>query len=324
MLKIFDRFSFSKFKSSPPQPNSGTFHPDSPVIPEIPVNCQQISVFRRENFPQNEPVSWLDRPDAHQLVNKLVKKKQLTPKNAEFCRQWIDDGYIIIKGLFDEATLDLAWVEYERAIAEGRITPEANCPVNGLPGRNLNTHLQVPAIAALLRDRRVTDLISILLGAKCLPFQTITGHNGSQQREHSDAIHMTTYPMDYLAATWMAFEDINPDSGPLVYYPKSHRLPHFLRQDAGITVDEFDRDGYASYHQKYEPGLQRIIESHQLEAKYFDAQKGDILFWHSNLIHGGSPRKNMQLSRNALVCHYFAEGCICYHDLASSLSSVHG
>ena len=325
MFNLRQRFQSLKFKlkSKYASPNSGTFHPSTPVIPKNPINYHKMSVFRQENFPQNEPKSWLDRPDATELVNELVAKNELTQSVAEPCHKWIEDGYIIFEGMFDGDTLDSAWAEYEKAIADGKISPEPNCAVNGLPGRNLNTHLQVPKIAALLGDRRITDTISMLLGAKCLPFQTITGHNGSQQLEHSDAIHMTTYPMDYLAATWTAFEDIHPDSGPLVYYPKSHRLPHFLSQEAQISTDEFKQRGYDIYHEKYEPGLQKIIQSHQLEAKYFYAKKGDVLFWHSNLIHGGSPRKDMQHSRNALVCHYFAEGCICYHDLASCLSVVH-
>ena len=49
---------------------------------------------------------------------------------------------------------------------------------------------------------------------------------------------MTTYLMDFLAAAWIAMEDIDPNSGPLVYYPKSHRLPHFLSQEADIGVQE--------------------------------------------------------------------------------------
>ncbi|MGL5939381.1 MAG: phytanoyl-CoA dioxygenase family protein [Waterburya sp.] len=303
--------------------NSGTFHPESPVIPKNGVDRRNISVFRREFFPQNEPTPWLDRKDAAKLVAQLLVEGQLTEADAQLCRQWITDGYVIIPKLFSDSILDAAWAEYEQAIADNKITPEPVCEVNHLPGRNLNTHFHVPKIAAMLNEERVTRIISMLLGAKCLPFQTITGHNGSQQLEHSDAIHMTTYPMDYLAATWTAFEDINPDSGPLVYYPGSHRLPHFLSKEANISLGEFQERGYMTYHEKYEPGLQKIIQDHQLEAKYFYAQKGDVLIWHSNLIHGGSKRKNLELSRNALVCHYFAEGCICYHDLAASLAHIH-
>ena len=35
---------------------------------------------------------------------------------------------------------------------------------------------------------------------------------------------------------------------------------------------------------------------------------------------GGSVRRNMQLSRRALVCHYYVKGCFVYHDLASARS----
>ena len=82
-------------------------------------------------------------------------------------------------------------------------------------------------------------------------------------------------------------------------------------------------NGYAAYREKYEPALQNLIRQQKLKAKYFYAKKGDVLFWHSNLIHGGSKRQDKSLSRKALVCHYFAEGCVCYHDLAAGLAYIH-
>ncbi len=36
------------------------------------------------------------------------------------------------------------------------------------------------------------------------PLQTIAAHKGSQQGVHSDSIHMTTYPLGYLSAAWIA------------------------------------------------------------------------------------------------------------------------
>jgi ectoine hydroxylase-related dioxygenase (phytanoyl-CoA dioxygenase family) len=55
-----------------------------------------------------------------------------------------------------------------------------------------------------------------------------------------------------------------------------------------------------------------------LEPHYFHAKKGDVLFWHANLLHGGSKRRNLQLSRRALVSHYFVKGAVCYHDFSAS------
>ena len=35
---------------------------------------------------------------------------------------------------------------------------------------------------------------------------------------------MTTEPLGYLIAIWVALEDVTPDSGPVYYYPGSHRI----------------------------------------------------------------------------------------------------
>ncbi len=48
----------------------------------------------------------------------------------------------------------------------------------------------------------------------------------------------------------------------------------------------------------------------------------NVLLWHGNLIHAGSPRKNLALSRRAVVVHYFARGAVCYHDLAGTLTPL--
>jgi ectoine hydroxylase-related dioxygenase (phytanoyl-CoA dioxygenase family) len=131
---------------------------------------------------------------------------------------------------------------------------------------------------------------------------------------------MTTYPLGYLAAAWIAFEDIHPDCGPLVYYPGSHKLPYVFSKDVGISEADYKKDGYAPYQARYEGFITQLIEKHELEPHYFQAQKGDVLIWHANLVHGGSTRRNLRLSRRALVCHYFAKGAFVYHDLASKRS----
>ena len=71
--------------------------------------------------------------------------------------------------------------------------------------------------------------IRLLMDREPRALQTIASHKGSQQGLHSDSIHMTTYPLGYLTAAWIAFEDIDPDCGPLVYYPGSHRLPYCVQ-----------------------------------------------------------------------------------------------
>ena len=51
---------------------------------------------------------------------------------------------------------------------------------------------------------------------------------GSEQAAHSDSIHMTTHPLGYMTAAWIALEEMTPDNGPLIYHPGSHKLPYLL------------------------------------------------------------------------------------------------
>ena len=85
-------------------------------------------------------------------------------------------------------------------------------------------------------------------------------------------------------------------------------------------MDDVNNEGYASYRARYEPFVQRLIAEHGLRPKYFEARKGDVLIWHANLLHGGSQRRDLRLTRMALVGHYFAKGAFVYHDLSATSS----
>jgi ectoine hydroxylase-related dioxygenase (phytanoyl-CoA dioxygenase family) len=289
-----------------------------------PVDFNQFGEFRNDAFPRGAPTAWLDRPDAEEAIQRRLAKGEITSAQAEGCRFWIKNGYLVLPGLVDPATLDATFAVYEAALAKGvfgdrRYVNEAQT----LDDRQLDPHLRLPEIRALQHHEAILEWTDLLFGRKTLPFQTIMGHAGSQQAAHSDSIHMTTYPLGYLIANWIAFEDIDPNSGPLDYYPGSHRLPYLLSADVGIGPREFKEKGYAIYSEKYEPMIQHICEMAGLKREVFLAKKGDVLFWHANLVHGGSPRRDPDLSRKALVCHYFAEGVVTYHDLSGNPSRLH-
>jgi hypothetical protein len=293
------------------------------VAPDVPVDPAAISTVRAEAFPQEGPSAWLDRPDAEDVIRRELAAGNIDELNAERARAFSRNGYVVLEGFFAPDRLEKVWQAYEVALSDGRVAVplEPISTQDAMPGRALNAHQAVPEIGGMLNDPALVDVIRFLLGARVRPFQTIIGHKGSQQREHSDSIHMTTYPLGYLAAAWIAFETIHPDSGPLVYYPGSHRLPYVFSRDVGITPDDFRSSGYRSYHDRYEPAIASLIEQHALAPSWFLPKCGDVLVWHANLVHGGSQRQDVRHSRRALVCHYFADGCLCYHDLASAFAS---
>jgi ectoine hydroxylase-related dioxygenase (phytanoyl-CoA dioxygenase family) len=287
---------------------------------ERPVKLSGLPSFRAEHFPYSGPYPWLDRDDAAEQIAIRLERGEITAKDAALCRFWAANGYVILENLIEDAVLDEVWDAYEAAVARGRIVLPAEPAGEGdpFPGRQLNPHKKVGTFCRILKHAELMKCIRLLMGREPRPLQTIASHKGSQQGLHSDSIHMTTYPLGYLTAAWIAFEDIDPDCGPLVYYPGSHRLPYVFSKDVGISEADFKREGYGPYHARYEPRIRELAE--QIEPHYFHASKGDVLIWHANLIHGGSARKKLELSRRSVVCHFFVKGSFVYHDLAAARS----
>ena len=295
-----------------------------PYFADEPVDLDAIRDYKLEYFPRAGPLPWLDLPDAELRVAEKRARGEITGEEAGQCRRWASDGFIVLERAFSPESLDRTWLAYEEAIRSGALALQPESPAAGdlLPSRSLDAHFVVPEIRQVLHDEGLRKWMRLLLGRPPVPFQTLVSHKGSEQREHSDAIHMTTYPVGYLTAAWIAFEDIHPDCGPIVYYPGSHKLPYVSSLGLGISRSAFRRRGYAAYFERYEPAIQRLIADNGLRPVVFLPKKGDVLLWHANLIHAGSPRRNLALSRRAVVLHYFAKGAVCYHDIAGTLTSL--
>ena len=275
---------------------------------------------RFEKFPYAGPFPWLDRPDAEAQIEARLAAGSIGEYEAAQFHRWRKDGYLILERAIEPDLLDEVWAAYERAIADGTVAlkPESAGPDDPWPGRFQDVHDKVPAFCRVMRHPTLLRWVQLLMEREPAPFQTISCHKGSQQSEHSDSIHMTTYPLGYLSAAWVAFEDIHPDSGPLIYYPGSHTLPYIFSKDVGIAEDDYRTNGFEALHERYEPRIQEVIREGRLEPHYFHAKKGDVLFWHANLLHGGSKRRDLKHSRRALVSHYFVKGAVCYHDFAAA------
>jgi hypothetical protein len=292
------------------------------LFAEQPVNLAKLPAFRAEHFPYSGPYPWLDRPDASERIEQKLEAGEISAEEARQCRFWTENGYIIVNGLFPHGILDDVWTAYEKAVASGKIVLPAEPAAEGdpYPGRFLNPHKKLGAFCRILKHAGLLHWIRVLMEREPKPLQTIAAHKGSQQGVHSDSIHMTTYPLGYLTAAWIAFEDIARESGPLVYYPGSHRLPYVFSKDVGLGETDLADKGYEPYHAKYEPYVRQLIEENQIEPHYFHAKKGDVLIWHANLLHGGSQRRTMAASRRSVVVHFFVKGSFVYHDLAAAKS----
>lgn len=141
--------------------------------------------------------------------------------------------------------------------------------------------------------------------------QTLTYVNGSEQNAHQDSIHLTPYPNGFMCGVWCALEDVQENSGELFVYPGSHRSGSLRATPLGLhKVVNDDYSHYAIFDQ----AIRDLIESEGYERLVYRPKAGQILVWHENLIHGGSPRIDQSRTRLSVVSHYFAKGAIGFYD----------
>lgn len=140
--------------------------------------------------------------------------------------------------------------------------------------------------------------------------QTLTYIHGSEQGAHQDTIHLTPYPAGFMCGVWIALEDVQPDSGELFVYPGSHRTTRLRARNLGLEKVDQDYSSYAVFDTE----IKRLLREGGFERVEYRPKAGQILVWHENLIHGGSQRRNRDLTRLSIVSHYFAQGAVSYYD----------
>lgn len=259
-----------------------------------------------KDFPDKKSKAWLDVNDSTIAAPAKIGFNSFSPAVQQQIKDWSKNGYLILEKVFDDATVEMINNEVEQLVNISAVHYTHDHKI--MFANKLSEPIKKSTYHPLLKN-----VLEFLLDKEVAPFQTLNFNKGSGQLAHSDSIHMTTYPLGYLIAAWVALEDIHEDSGPLFYYPGSHKLPYLLNDDFENYSTRFSL-GKKNY-KDYEEVTQHIIEEQKMQPKVFLAKKGDVLIWHANLIHGGMPVVNKYLTRKSMVIHYYAKDVIKYHEI---------
>lgn len=165
-----------------------------------------------------------------------------------------------------------------------------------------------PAVRGLALNPQILDLLRHLYGRDPFAFQTLNFAVGSEQPYHSDAVHFHSEPHGFMCGVWIPLADVEPDSGPLVYYPGSHRLPYRSAANLGLSPDQVSAEMHPQRF--FEPGWSEDVNRLGLKPQLFLPRRGQALIWHANLLHGGSPVANRVARRWSQVVHYYFKGCL--------------
>jgi ectoine hydroxylase-related dioxygenase (phytanoyl-CoA dioxygenase family) len=158
---------------------------------------------------------------------------------------------------------------------------------------------------ALIRDActapAMVGAVGALLGATPLVCNSLLFEWGSQQEPHFDTFFMPSNTRNMMAASWVALDSVTKTNGPLFYYPKSHLIEPYRFSHGGMKAILPELQTGAAAH------IDRIIREYELKKEEFYPEAGDVLIWHAQLLHGGSPIVNREETRRSLVTHYWTE-----------------
>lgn len=279
------------------------------LYPQYGLNKSIYAPLGKSDFPKPHPdIPWLDRPNALTALKQHPQFKEWSSHIQEELQRFVKDGYMILKNFFSDENVDRLNEEIDQLLRDKSID-------FNYTGRKVMESFRVSPMAdTFFRNRQLLKLLRFIMGKPVIPFQTINFIRGSEQKAHSDSIHMTTEPEGYLIAAWIALEDIGPDQGPLEYYPGSHRLPFISTREypSGNTAWTIGKES----NKRYEEKMAQVVAENNLQAETFLAKKGDVLIWHANLIHGGQAITRDGATRKSMVAHYFCEAVICYHEMS--------
>jgi ectoine hydroxylase-related dioxygenase (phytanoyl-CoA dioxygenase family) len=261
---------------------------------------------------------WIDRPNAD-IEGYCSAHREPLFNLKQKLEEWFKAGVIIFENAVDLTALeqfehDLKWVLQNpqalpisvdvagtlRQIDEftaSELAAMSRLKLHGLHAYSAagRTLCLTPTVATFLRH---------IFNDQPAAMSTLTFIRGSQQMAHADfpfVFHQTCLP--YLAASWIPLEDVHPDSGPLAYYPGSHRVDNFGFYDFG-SGQIILQNGNTVDVVEFGKWLYQRVKEEAIPQKIFLPKRGDVLLWHAALVHEGLPIRNMELTRKSLVTHY--------------------
>lgn len=174
----------------------------------------------------------------------------------------------------------------------------------------LDLYVNIDSASDVLCCDAVKEFLELMFDEKAKLFQSLYFKKGSTQSLHQDPTYVVVdkYPHN-LIASWIALEDVKEGSGELVYVLGSHTKLVFRYKNNKIHWSA-NEDGNESHNHH----LHCIRElAKELTLTQHLPKKGDVLFWHAGLVHGGSPIENINLTRKSIVGHYCPASTVPYY-----------
>ena len=234
-------------------------------------------------------------------------------------REYQRRGFLVVPALVGQDEVG-ELKDHAMDILEGRVRLEGMEPPD--PGAGLEElrrrvtrvhmlHRHDPLSERFLLHPRILDVVEALVGPDVLALQTMLFFNGpgvGGQGWHQDSYYITTYP-DSLVGSWLALDRADEETGCLRVVPGSNHEPVYPDRERGSLIHaegvfadlgtvekasdlDDDVNTLSRVAEKYESSLPVVVDP------------GDVVFFHSHLLHRSHQNRSLERWRRAFVSHY--------------------
>jgi len=210
--------------------------------------------------------------------------------------EWQDDGLVILPNFMPEYFLD----KYAEAWLKDNTDRPLGWPFD-VP------YMYIPSLMDMLAYEPLHRAMDELIGEPMGTHLNLTGWRSTQRNWHQDGYLNPDHVHDFYCAVWIAIDDIHPDAGPFEYVRGSHTFPVITngKMLAALKPEQRTDPNWPKYSEEIlTPIFEQLIVDAELNIESFTAQKGDVLIWHSRLMHRGSTPNNPDLERRGCIAHY--------------------
>jgi len=249
------------------------------------------------------------------FFEEALSNRSLSELEKSQVKQFRAEGILILRQVFDPEYLDRTISAIETF--HGHLYHKKG-------GRRIQDLWQAEdeagqLVRSIAGRAEIISTLEMLYGRKAFPFQTLNFKWGSEQKGHSDTIHFNSLPERFMSGVWVALEDADEENGSIFYYPGSHRLPIYnLQEISGRLAELSPSEATDEYVKHYEPFIERLMKVNNLKKTHLKINKGDVVIWAANLVHGGDAIRNQDATRWSQVSHYYYQDCIYYTPLLSN------
>ena len=225
-----------------------------------------------------------------------------------------DNGYLIFN-INDNLLIDRVNNDIEKIIQnEKKIKKNSKIFSYNDSPRIVESYKKSINCKLLAKHSKIIEMIKFLYEEEPLAFSTINFLTSTQQPLHSDYAHFGTIPELLLIGTWIALEDINPDSGPLQIVPGSHKwdIYRYSEQDNNkipTSLDEIKKN-----YTNYENWVKKNILKNKAKKLTKKKKKGDCIIWAANLLHGSPDCVVPGSSRKSQATHWTLKNVVKHYN----------